>query len=156
MRPYWPIKICYHWSGIPSHTLFPPFLVWLLQCWCPTNTMWWRISSSTKKLRQKTWRQCKIDLLREKKYNEGTLRQAPGGSHPASSSTIHPPSKKKFVTRLTEKALDLSLSSSSHSPSFEKVSPNQDSTGLPFVEGRSDQEPKPLVLYINLEPEEEA
>ena len=83
---------------------------------------------------------------RENKRNEGTLRQAPGGSHSTSSSTTHPPSKKKSVTQLAEKALDLSPSSSSHSSSSEEVGPNHDSTGLPSLEGHLDQEPKPMVL----------
>lgn len=92
---------------------------------------------------------------RENKGNEGTLRQAPGGSHSTSSSTTHPPSKKKSVTRLAKKALDLLPSSSSHSSPSEEVGPNHDSTGLPSLEGHSDQEPKPMVPCINLEPKEE-
>ncbi|KAL6319709.1 hypothetical protein AAG906_026781 [Vitis piasezkii] len=53
------------------------------------------------------------------------------GSRSTSSSTTHPPSKKK------------------------SVGPNHDSTGLPSLEGHSDQEPKPMVPCINLEPKEE-
>lgn len=48
----------------------------------------------------------------------------------------------------------MSPSSSSHSLLSEKVGTNQDSTGLPSVEQRSDKEPEPKVPYINLEPEE--
>lgn len=92
---------------------------------------------------------------RENKRNEGMLRQAPGGSRSTSSSTTHPLSKKKSVTRLAEKALDLFPSSSSHSSPSEEVGPNHDSIGLPSLEGHSDQEPKPMVPCINLEPKEE-
>lgn len=92
---------------------------------------------------------------RENKCNEGTLRQAPGGSRSTSSSTTHPHSKNKSVTRLAEKALDLSLSSSSHSSPSEEVGPNHDSTRLPSLKGHSDQELKPMVPCINLEPKEE-
>lgn len=91
---------------------------------------------------------------REKKRNEGMVRQVQGRSRPASSSTAHPPSKKKSVTRPVEKALDLSPSSPSHSPPSEEVSPDQDSIGLPSVEGRSNQELEPMISCINLEPEE--
>lgn len=83
------------------------------------------------------------------------VRQVQGGSRPASSSTAHPPSKKKSVTRPVEKALDLSPSSSSHSPPSKEVGPDQDSIGLPSVEGRSNQELEPMISCINLEPEEE-
>ena len=92
---------------------------------------------------------------RENKGNEGTLRQAPGGSRSTFSSTTHPPSKKKSVTRHAEKALDLLPSSLSHSSPSEEVGPPHDSTGLPSLEGHSDQEPKPMVPCINLEPKEE-
>ena len=92
---------------------------------------------------------------REKKRKEGTLRQSLGGSRPTSSSTTHPPSKKKFVTRPAKKALNLSLSSSSHSLTSEESGPSQDSIGLPSMKGRWNQEPEPMVPYINLEPEEE-
>lgn len=83
------------------------------------------------------------------------MRQTPGGSCLASNSTTHPPSKKKSVTRPIEKALDLSPSSSSHSPPSEEVGPNQDSTNLPSVEGRSNQEPELVISYINLKLKEE-
>lgn len=92
---------------------------------------------------------------KENKRNEGTLRQVPGGSRSTSSSIAHLPSKKKSVTRLAEKALDLSSSSSSHSSPSEEVSPNHDSTGLPSLESCSNQEPEPVVHCINLKPKEE-
>lgn len=92
---------------------------------------------------------------REKKRKEGTLRQAPGRSRPTSSSTTHPSSKKKSVSRPTEKALDLTPSSSSHSSPSTEFGPGQDSTGLPSLESHSNQELEPIVPCINLKPEEE-
>ena len=76
-------------------------------------------------------RQDRLDQ-REKKRQEGTLRQAPGVSRLATSSTAHPPTKKKSVLQPIEKALDLSLSPSSPLLSTE-VDANQDSTGSPSV-----------------------
>lgn len=61
-------------------------------------------------------RQDRLDK-REKKCQEGTLRQAPGVGRPATSSTTHLPIKKKSVLQPAEKVLDLSLSPSFHSPS---------------------------------------
>lgn len=75
------------------------------------------------------------------------MRQALGGK-----ATARPTSKKKSVTRPAEKALDLSSSSSSHSLPLKKVGTGQDSTDLLSVAERLDQEPKPEVPYINLEP----
>lgn len=78
------------------------------------------------------------------------MRQALGGK-----ASTRPTSKKKSVTGPTEKALDLSSSSSSHSLPLKEVSTDQDSTDLLSVAECLDQEPQPEVPYINLEPEEE-
>ncbi|RVW46141.1 hypothetical protein CK203_076152 [Vitis vinifera] len=94
---------------------------------------------------------------REKKRQEGTLRQAPGGSYPATSSTVRPPPKKKSVSRPTEKTLDLSPSPSfpsSPSTSAEVVA-DQGSSGSPFVGDNLDQELKLTVPFIDLESKEE-
>ena len=94
---------------------------------------------------------------REKKRQEGTLRQAPGGSYPATSSTVCPLPKKKSVSRPTEKTLDLSSSPSfpsSPSTSAEVVA-DQGSSGSPFVRDSLDQELRPTVPFIDLESKEE-
>lgn len=88
---------------------------------------------------------------REKKHKEGTLRQTPSRSRPTSNSTTHSLSKKKSITRPTEKVLDLTLSSSSHSSPSAEVGPGQDSTGLPSLEVHSDQVLEAVVPCINLE-----
>lgn len=76
--------------------------------------------------------------------------QALGGK-----ATTRPASKKKFVTWPVEKALDLSLSSSSHSSPLKEVGTGQDSTDLLSMVECLDQEPEPEAPYINLEPKEE-
>lgn len=94
---------------------------------------------------------------REKKHQEGILRQAPGGSHSATNSTTRPSPKKKSVPWPVKKALDLSPPSSSpSSPSTSiKVGADQGSSSSPSMGDNSDQEPKPIVTFIDLEPEEE-
>ena len=47
---------------------------------------------------------------REKKRQEGTLRQAPGAGHSTTNYSVYLPIKKKSVPWPIEKALDLSLS----------------------------------------------
>lgn len=74
------------------------------------------------------------DMLdrREKKHQEGTLRQTLGVSRLASSSTSYPPTKRKPVLRPTEKVLDLSPFASSSSL-FSEVDTDQGSTGSPSL-----------------------
>lgn len=86
---------------------------------------------------------------KEKKRQEGTLKQAPGGSHPATSSTAFP-IPKKSTPRPVEKTLDLSPSPSTlSSPSM------GDSSSSPSMEDSLDQEPETTMPFINLEPKEE-
>ena len=66
---------------------------------------------------------------REKKRQDGTLRQAPGAGHSTTNSSVHLPIKKKSVLRPVEKALDLSLSPSLSA----EVGTNQNSTDSPSV-----------------------
>lgn len=91
---------------------------------------------------------------REKKHQEGTLRQALGGSHPATSSTTLPQTKGKFVSQSVGKALDLSPFTSSPTSSFE-AGTNQGSTDSPSIRARLNQEVEPVVSCIILDPKEE-
>lgn len=88
---------------------------------------------------------------REKKRQEGTLRQAPSVGCSATSSTVHPSTKKRPILWPTERALDLSLSSSSPSLSSE-VGTNQDSIGSLLVRDSPNRELEPIVSCIILEP----
>ena len=72
---------------------------------------------------------------REKKCQEGILRQVPGGSHPATSSTALPQTKGKSISQSTRKALDFSLSTSSPTSSSE-AGTNQGSIGSPSIGAR--------------------
>ena len=89
---------------------------------------------------------------REKKCQEGMLRQTKSGSRPATNFTTRPPSKKKFVPRPAEKALDLSLSLSSPSSSSPFMG---DSSNSPSIGNSLDQKLEPTMPFINLELEEE-
>ena len=88
---------------------------------------------------------------REKKRQEGTLRQASGVSRPTTSSTAFPSTKRKSVPQLVEKELDLSPFACTPSFSF-TAGTAQDSTGSPSV--GANQELEPVVSCIILEPEE--
>lgn len=58
------------------------------------------------------------------------------------------------VPRLAKKVLDLSSFPSSHSPSLSiEIGTNQDSTDSLSLRDSLDQEPEPVVSYINLKPE---
>ncbi|KAL6325256.1 hypothetical protein AAG906_023101 [Vitis piasezkii] len=70
---------------------------------------------------------------REKKRQEGTLRQASGAGHSTTNSSVHPPIKKKSVPQPVEKALDLSLSPSL---SAERLSEALPTTPLPAKKSR--------------------
>lgn len=104
-------------------------------------------------------RQGRTGLNKErKKCQKGTLRQAPGVGRPATTSTVHPISKKKLIHRLAEQTLYLSPSSSSPLLST-NTGINQDSIGLPSVEVNPNRELELMVPCIILEPkgnEEEA
>lgn len=69
---------------------------------------------------------------REKKCQEGMLKQAPGGSHPATSSTALPQTKGKSISQSTGETLDFSTSTSSPTSSSE-ASTNQGSTDSPSI-----------------------
>ena len=88
---------------------------------------------------------------REKKRQEGTLRQASGVSRPTTSSTTFPSTKRKSVPRLVGKELDLSPFACTPSFSF-TAGTAQDSTCSPSV--GANQELEPVVSCIILEPEE--
>ena len=98
-------------------------------------------------------RQERLDQ-REKKCQEGTLRQAPGGSHPATSSIVHSPTKKKSAPQLNKKVLDLFPSASTSVSSF-TVGTEQGSTDSPSIGANQGWELEYVVPYIILEPEEE-
>lgn len=112
------------------------------------------ISFPTK--RRATYSKAQQDRLdqREKKRQEGTLRQASGVSRQATNSTTCPPAKRKSTLQPTGKALDLSPSLFSISLSLE-VGINQGSTGSSSIGANPDQELEPAVPFIVLELDEE-
>ena len=100
----------------------------------------------------KAW-QDRLDQ-REKKCQEGTLRQALSVSCQATNSTARPSAKRKSTLQPTRKALDLSPSPFSLSLSLE-AGINQGSTGSPSIGVNPDQELELAVPFIVLELEEE-
>ena len=98
-------------------------------------------------------RQERLDQ-REKKRQEGTLRQAPSGSRPATNSIVRPPTKKKSVPQLNKKALDLFPSASTSVSSF-VVGIEQGSTSSPSIGVNQGWELEHVVPCIILKPKEE-
>ena len=99
-------------------------------------------------------RQDQLDQ-KEKKCQEGTLRQAPRVGRSATSSTTHPLSKKKSVPWHAEQTLDLFPPPFSSSSLSVDAGTNWNSIGSPLVGDSPNRELKPVVLYIILELEEE-
>lgn len=108
---------------------------------------------------QKTWatdtkaRQDQLEQ-REKKRQEGKLRQASGGSRPATNSIALPQTKGKSASRSVGETLDL-FPSASFLTSSSEAGTNQGSTTSPSIGARLNQEVDLVVSCIILKPEED-